>query len=116
MHLLYAGFNITNSSSFGEGFSHFIHDRSFIWQVLNWIPDHAKHFVEWLRQPREHILTHNRVKERSIDNTTDVLAVILAWAITFTIIMTLLSVVGFGPIGIGAGMSPLTPPTANASD
>jgi hypothetical protein len=36
----------------------------------------------------------------------DVLAVILAWAITFTVVCTLILCLGFGPIGIGAGMSP----------
>ncbi|KAL2042380.1 hypothetical protein N7G274_004870 [Stereocaulon virgatum] len=84
MHLPDAGFNFTNTSSVGESFSHFIHDRSFLWQVLNWIPDHAESFVEWLRQPH-------------------ILAIIMAWAITFTVVLLLSSAVGFGPMGIGAG-------------
>lgn len=36
---------------------------------------------------------------------TDVLAVILAWAITFTVVCTLVLCLGFGSIGVGAGMS-----------
>ncbi|KAH8123683.1 hypothetical protein ACSS6W_007295 [Trichoderma asperelloides] len=41
-------------------------------------------FVGWLSQP-------------------DVLAVIMAWAITFTAVCTLILCLGFGPTGIGAG-------------
>ena len=52
MHLVYAGFNFTNSGTFGEGLSQLIHDRSLLWQVWAWIADHAHYFVEWLKQPR----------------------------------------------------------------
>ncbi|PON27161.1 hypothetical protein TGAM01_v204110 [Trichoderma gamsii] len=41
-------------------------------------------FVEWLSQP--HVLT-----------------IIMAWAITFTAVCTLILCLGFGPAGIGAG-------------
>lgn len=34
---------------------------------------------------------------------TDVLTVIMAWAITFTAVCTLILCLGFGPAGIGAG-------------
>ncbi|KAL6799966.1 hypothetical protein J3E68DRAFT_397035 [Trichoderma sp. SZMC 28012] len=40
--------------------------------------------IEWLSQPH-------------------ILAVIMAWAITFTAICTLIICLGFGPVGIGAG-------------
>ncbi|PTB66819.1 hypothetical protein BBK36DRAFT_1198516 [Trichoderma citrinoviride] len=40
--------------------------------------------IEWLSQPH-------------------ILAVILAWAVTFTAVCTLILCLGFGPIGIGAG-------------
>ncbi|TFB00228.1 hypothetical protein CCMA1212_007761 [Trichoderma ghanense] len=40
--------------------------------------------LEWLSQPH-------------------ILAVILAWAITFTAVCTLILCLGFGPVGIGAG-------------
>ena len=36
---------------------------------------------------------------------TDVLAPIMAWWITFTVVLLLLFAVGFNPIGIGAGMT-----------
>ncbi|KAL5091328.1 hypothetical protein H0G86_009154 [Trichoderma simmonsii] len=40
--------------------------------------------IEWLSQPQ-------------------ILAIIMAWAITFTAICTLILCLGFGPVGIGAG-------------
>ena len=39
------------------------------------------------------------------DRLTDVLAPIMAWWITFTVVLLLLFAVGFNPIGIGAGMT-----------
>lgn len=40
--------------------------------------------------------------------TTEVLTIIMAWAITFTAVCTLILCLGFGPAGIGAGRrSPL---------
>lgn len=39
------------------------------------------------------------------DLSADVLALIMAWWITFTVVMSLLMTVGFGPVGVGAGTS-----------
>ena len=39
-----------------------------------------------------------------LTGTKDILAIIMAWAITFTAICTLIICLGFGPVGIGAGM------------
>jgi hypothetical protein len=45
----------------------------------------------------------------------DVYAIIIAWAVTFTIIATVLLTLGFGPVGVGAGMWSLAQPfTENA--
>ncbi|EHK18072.1 uncharacterized protein TRIVIDRAFT_159689, partial [Trichoderma virens Gv29-8] len=35
--------------------------------------------------------------------TKEILAIIMAWAITFTAMCTLILCLGFGPVGIGAG-------------
>jgi hypothetical protein len=43
---------------------------------------------------------------RVIDqDSTDVLAPIMAWWITFTVVLLLLFAFGFNPIGIGAGIA-----------
>ncbi|KAL7792068.1 hypothetical protein V8C37DRAFT_381485 [Trichoderma ceciliae] len=58
--------------------------------LLNWdngfqsLPNLSSSVLEWLSQPH-------------------VLAVIMAWAVTFTAICTLILCLGFGPAGIGAG-------------
>ena len=36
---------------------------------------------------------------------TDVLALIMAWWITFTVVLVLVSALGFNPVGVGAGMT-----------
>ncbi|KAM0796321.1 hypothetical protein BDR22DRAFT_893327 [Usnea florida] len=78
--LVLAGFNYTNSTSLTDGFGKFVHDRSLLSQTWAWFPK----FIEWLQQPH-------------------VRAVILAWGITFTVVLILLSLVGFNPVGVGAG-------------
>ena len=105
MHLLYGGFNFANSSSFGEGFSNFVHDRSVFWQVWNWISDHAAHAVEWLKQPRKYLFISPRLSKGPNASSIDVLALVMAWWITFTVVLLLLFAIGFNPIGIGAGAS-----------
>ncbi|KAI1506642.1 hypothetical protein F5X99DRAFT_365027 [Biscogniauxia marginata] len=46
--------------------------------------EHAQPLADWLSQPH-------------------ILAVVIAWAVTFTIICSLVLALGFGPIGIGFG-------------
>ncbi|KAL3587741.1 hypothetical protein FPOAC2_13640 [Fusarium poae] len=48
------------------------------------LEDYISQIVEWLSRPH-------------------VLAIIIAWAVTFTIVCSLILCLGFGPIGIGAG-------------
>lgn len=105
--LLFGGLDYTNSSGFGAGFTDFVHDRSMFWQVWAWIAAHREHSGRWLKKPLEYlplyILKHSRA-----DNCLDVLALVMAWWITFTVVLTLLWTVGFGPVGVGAGMSHLS--------
>nr|POF02129.1 hypothetical protein CFP56_69044 [Quercus suber] len=41
--------------------------------------------------------------KRSLTHTTAVYSVIIAWAVTFTIVVAVLLTLGFGPIGVMAG-------------
>ncbi|UNI18287.1 hypothetical protein JDV02_004564 [Purpureocillium takamizusanense] len=51
---------------------------------LDWLQSSCKSFLDWLSEPH-------------------VLAIVMAWAITFTAVCALLLCLGFGPIGIVAG-------------
>jgi len=60
--------------------------------------------LEWLKQPREQLpeewIGQN---ERWPTRLADVLALIIAWWITFTVVLLLLFTLDFNPIDIGAG-------------
>ncbi|KAG6001975.1 hypothetical protein E4U21_003588 [Claviceps maximensis] len=70
----------------------------------SWIGNIAASVLAWLSQEGELRKQHAH-QTRFLLNMTlqDVLAVILAWAITFTAVCTLILCLGFGPVGIGAG-------------
>jgi len=81
MYLIYAGFNYSAENGFVSVVNEFISDRSLIW---DWLQEHGASLLEWLKQPQ-------------------VLAVIMTWWISFSVIFILLFCVGFNPVGIGAG-------------
>jgi hypothetical protein len=99
MHLFLASWNFTHASSLAAAANEFIADRSLVW---NWITTHWEQFVSWIEQPSESsIMTF---QSELTDDNADVLAIILAWSITFTVAITLLlTFAGFGPAGIIAG-------------
>ncbi|KAJ0421100.1 hypothetical protein BJY00DRAFT_283109 [Aspergillus carlsbadensis] len=89
--LLIAGLNFTRAETFSSAIYQFAVDRSLILSGV----DHSSQisaelqqiwtqFIQWLSQP-------------------EVLTVITAWWITFTVVMTILLCLGFGPGGIVAG-------------
>ncbi|KAJ6783753.1 hypothetical protein PWT90_03393 [Aphanocladium album] len=51
---------------------------------LSWYQDLASSLMKWLAQPH-------------------IMAIVIAWAVTFTIVCSLILALGFGPVGIGAG-------------
>lgn len=107
MHLFYGGFNFTETNSIGAGIGNFVHDRSLFLQIWSWASDQGNNVLEWLKQPREQLPEEwTGQNERWLTRPTDdVLALIMAWWITFTVVLLLLFALGFNPIGIGAGMT-----------
>ncbi|KAI9765208.1 MAG: hypothetical protein M1840_007700 [Geoglossum simile] len=81
INLLYGGLNFTHASSFSAGVQQFVTDRS---AVGAWIGEHWEEFGAWLERPY-------------------VLAVVMAWWITFAVVMVITLSAGFGPSGIVAG-------------
>ncbi|KAI1828329.1 hypothetical protein F4861DRAFT_535292 [Xylaria intraflava] len=83
--------------------------------IIAWLAQAWADIAAWLSQPRQsprytipvlpgplyliqsQMLTHSRIGSK------DVYAVILAWAITFTVVMFVVLSLGFGPLGVGAG-------------
>ena len=102
MYLLYADFNCTGTSGITCCIGHLVHDRSLISHAWTWISAHAHLFGEWLKQPRKIMMARSNVKAELM-SSVDVLAVIFAWWITFTVIVTIVLALGFGPMGVGAG-------------
>ncbi|KAL1970740.1 hypothetical protein VTN77DRAFT_2574 [Rasamsonia byssochlamydoides] len=115
-NLLLASTNFTHAASIGTAISQFVVERFFpVWSLLidtlnsinlnnldfnvdfnpyagvggndlgTWIRLYWAEVMEWLEQPQ------------------DIFAIILAWAITFTVIMILILSLGFGSAGIIAG-------------
>lgn len=102
MYLLYAGFNCTGTPGITGCIGHLIHDRSLISQAWAWFTAHGHGFWEWLHQPCT-MTTAYSIVEAELMSKLDVLAVIFAWSITFTVIITVALGIGFGPRGVGAG-------------
>ncbi|OGE53457.1 hypothetical protein PENARI_c007G04040 [Penicillium arizonense] len=92
LNFLIAGLNFTRAETVGAGFYRFVADRSLVlsgaeilseaWSEESWLTKAS----EWLSRP-------------------DVLAIITAWWITFSIVITIILCLGFGPGGIVAGLS-----------
>jgi len=80
-HLLIASLNFTHQNGFKDTASSFLADRSLIW---GWISVHWQDFTSWLSQPY-------------------IIAILMAWWITFTLMITILMTMGFGPGGILSG-------------
>jgi hypothetical protein len=99
MHLFFASWNFTHASSFAAAANEFVADRSLVW---NWITTYWEQFVSWIEQPsKSSIMTF---QSELISDPADVLAIIIAWWITFTVVITLLLTFGgFGSGGIIAG-------------
>jgi len=64
--------------------------------------NHGDPVIEWLKQPRKSV--SRELRRSTADRSPDVLTLVMAWCITFTIVLILTLTVGFGLIGIGAGM------------
>lgn len=82
--------------------------ESPIWHDLDnwWIK-----LTQWLSEPRKCLrylskCWTRRRGELTLEQSQDVLAAIMAWWITFTLIMTLIMVAGFGTAGIITGKVP----------
>ncbi|KAK3046449.1 hypothetical protein LTR09_012088 [Extremus antarcticus] len=76
-----ASWNFTRASDLTAGVRQFLVERSI---TLNYIEKYWDGFVVWLSQPT-------------------IFYIIIAWAVTFTIIMITVLSLGFGPIGVVAG-------------
>ncbi|KAB8078122.1 hypothetical protein BDV29DRAFT_166927 [Aspergillus leporis] len=89
-NFIIASLNFTRAETVGSGFYRFVADRSLIlYGVENLTPTWSwdewwTTISQWLSRP-------------------DVIAPITAWWITFTIVMTIIMTLGFGPSGIVAG-------------
>ncbi|KAF7198387.1 hypothetical protein HII31_00126 [Pseudocercospora fuligena] len=79
--LILPNIDFIHQETFSSGFNKFVADRSIVWNLIveNW-----SSFLAWLTLPH-------------------VYSVIIAWAITFTVVAFLLLSLGFGPGGIIAG-------------
>jgi hypothetical protein len=100
MHLFLGSWNFTHTSGLAAAANEFIADRSLVW---NWLSTHWGHFVSWIEQPCKTSFITCHIELSS--DIADVVAIILAWWITFTVVVTLLLTLGgFGPAGIIAGM------------
>ncbi|KAI4089545.1 MAG: hypothetical protein LQ339_008538 [Xanthoria mediterranea] len=79
--MLYTSFNYTHLSDYTSRITHFLADRSIFALMSDWTYD----FGAWLSQPY-------------------FLAIVMAWWITFIVVLLLLSIfLGFNPVGIGGG-------------
>ncbi len=105
IHLFYGGFNFTETNSIDAGIGKFVHDRSLFLQIWSWASDQGNNVLEWLKQPREQLSKWIEQNERLLTRPADVLALIMAWWITFMIVLLLLFALSFNPIDIGAGMT-----------
>ncbi|WEW56390.1 hypothetical protein PRK78_001833 [Emydomyces testavorans] len=84
---------LESSTGLANNLQQYLGDKSMAWSAVGnapleewgqWLLDHWASFIEWLSQPH-------------------VLAVIMAFWITFTVVVTIAMIVGFSPIGIVAG-------------
>ena len=105
IHLFYGGFNFTETNSIDAGIGKFVHDRSLFLQIWSWASDQGSNVLKWLKQPREQLPEWIGQNERWLTRPADVLALIMAWWIIFTVVLLLLFALGFNPIGTGAGMT-----------
>ncbi|PSS14996.1 hypothetical protein M430DRAFT_20308 [Amorphotheca resinae ATCC 22711] len=80
-HLLIASLDFTHQTSFKDAASAFLAERPLIW---GWVSTYWQDFTSWLSQPH-------------------VLAILMAWWITFTLVITILMTLGFGPAGVLSG-------------
>jgi hypothetical protein len=95
----------------------FVTDRPPIWSFAGsyrdddgfvlWLKYIWTALLEWISQPRRflssmiwHTDTCYIKAKRWLK---DVLAVIIAWAVTFTVVCIIILGLGFGPVGVGAG-------------
>jgi len=87
-NFLLASLNFTHAPDLSSGLNEFLAERSLIWTWLAslWtvVVAGAQEWMAWLEEPHQ-------------------LAVIAAWWITFTVVVTLLLTLGFGPAGIVVG-------------
>lgn len=87
--------------------------------IASWIEQRWSELMEWVAQPRKIFsffflsvcvgLSSSHTYYYSF--CLDILAIIIAWAITFTVVMFFILSLGFGPAGIVAGMVETNPPT-----
>lgn len=90
LNLLIAGLNFTQAETLSGGLFRFVADRSLaLYAVENFVPTPSwdawwTGVLQWLSRP-------------------DVLAAITAWWITFTLVITIILSLGFGPAGVVAG-------------
>ena len=127
--LLWAGFDYNSTQSITDKLAKFACDRSLIPHISLWV-QHSRHslhewvvvhwhlftvwfteswhtFLEWFKQPRMRFRVSMRSSRPSswYQRLTDIIALILTFCITFSVVLFLLGLIGFNPIGIGAGRS-----------
>lgn len=79
--------------------------HQFIIDVMSSLGDTWYQFSQWLLQPgRQSCLLLTSIYQDWLGGS-DILAIITAWWVTFTIVMTIVMSLGFGPSGIVAGKS-----------
>ncbi len=87
---------------------------SWVDDLMAWSSSHWKDFLEWASQPRTFSLlllvpnTMTKVVEKGANEEvqpgSDIIAVLIAWIVTFCIICIITLGLGFGPAGVVAGM------------
>ncbi len=98
-----ASWNFTRASDLTAGVRQFLVERSI---TLNYIEKYWDGFVVWLSQPSKYddrlCCDHVPIHKLTYCPTA-IFYIIIAWAVTFTIIMITVLSLGFGPIGVVAG-------------
>ena len=99
--VLLAGFNNSDSTRIHHGTNTFVDDKLSFALALTWVVENVLlSFLDWAEQPRLQSLPYVVL---NTDELSDIMILIITWTTTFTVILLLLSAVGFNPIGIGAG-------------
>lgn len=104
LNIIFANWSFIHAPNVTAGVQQFVAERNL---VGGYISKHAHEILEWISQPRTlPWSTPSRIiRERSrfSNAISDIVILITVWWITFTITITLVLCLGFGPYGVVAG-------------